>query len=641
MAELAAQVVAAHGHDAVEVRRGNMGEGVEVARRAIREGAEVIVSRGGTYRMIRADTNLPVVEIKVTAFDLIESFQEAKQADPALGLIGVIGYPNVISGAGVIAGLMGLETVLFEIADLNDVPAEVARQFALGVRVFVGDANVESAVARHGGGVVIPVRSGAQAIRNAVQEAEAVLHATRLEKEKAQQFAAIIDFVQNGIIAINDQGVVTVFNSASEKILGLDRQEALGRRIAEVFPEETRLPATLETKRPEIGEIRRLRNDTVISSNHVPVIVDGAVRGAVATYQDITEVQRLEQKIRIRLAENGFAAQHGFADIVHRSKAMAECIGTARKFSGNDASVLISGPTGVGKELFAQGIHNGSRRRNFPFVAINCAALPETLIESELFGYVEGSFTGAAKSGKAGLFEMAHGGTIFLDEISELPMVLQGRLLRVLQERKVMRLGDSRLIPVDARVICASNRDLRKMVGQKQFRSDLYFRIAILSLRIPALNERLEDVEILSSHFVNEAARRYRKSGVTLGPEALAFLKNYVYEGNVRELQGMIERAVVVCESKTIVPGDLVAAPDHGDAGQNGEREAFFPDGLTLREIEDSYIERIFRKTNGSIRATSAILGIDRTTLWRRIREGRLARRKSGAEASGGGATPE
>jgi transcriptional regulator with PAS, ATPase and Fis domain len=258
-------------------------------------------------------------------------------------------------------------------------------------------------------------------------------------------------------------------------------------------------------------------------------------------------------------------------------------------------------------------------------VAINCAALPETLIESELFGHVEGSFTGAARKGKAGLFEMAHGGTIFLDEISELPMALQGRLLRVLQEKKVMRIGDNKLIPVDVRVICASNRDLRKMTRQKRFRSDLYFRIAILSLAIPALNDRLEDVEILGSNFVDEAALRYRKGAMTLAPEALAFLRNYIYEGNVRELQGMIERAVVVCERNVIAVADLAA--DHCGIERNDEREVFFQDGQTLKEMEDSYIRHVYQNTNGSITATSLILGVDRTTLWRWVKEGRLDQR--------------
>ncbi len=622
MPELARRVIESHGYGNVEVLKGNMREGLESARLAIAEGAKVIISRGGTYEMIRADTTIPVVEIKVTVFDLIESLKEAKQADPC-GLIGVIGYPNVIMGAEVIAEVMGMRTVLFEIARQGDIAAEVERQIGLGVRVFVGDGNIEIAAANYNGKTIL-VRSGLQAISNAIQEAEGILYAARLEKEKAQQFATIIDFVHDGIVAINDQGTVTVFNSASEKIVGLDRQGILGRNVAEVMP-DTRLLNILATKRPEIGEIQELGNATVIAANRVPVVVDGEIRGAVATYQDITEVQRLEQKIRMRLSEKGFVAQYRFSDIIHRSTAMAECIRTAQKFSRHDASVLISGPSGVGKELFAQGIHNDSKRKNSPFVAINCAALPEALIESELFGYVEGSFTGAAKKGKPGLFEMAHGGTIFLDEISELPIILQGRLLRVLQEKVVMRIGDDKLLPVDVRVICATNRDLRRMVGQKLFRGDLYFRIAILSIHIPALNSRLEDVEILSAHFVAESAQRYRKGPMGLGSEALAFLRGYDYQGNVRELQGMIERAVVVCESNVIEVADLVAAPNYGDSALDDERLPFFSEGQTLREVEDHYIEHVVHKTNGSISAASAILGIDRTTLWRRIKEKRGA----------------
>ena len=350
--------------------------------------------------------------------------------------------------------------------------------------------------------------------------------------------------------------------------------------------------------------------------------LDGEIRGAVATYQDITEVQKLEQKIRIQLSEKGFVAQYTFADIVHKSDTVAECIRNARKFADYDTSVLICGPSGVGKELFAQGIHNSSPRKNSPFVAINCAALPETLIESELFGYVEGSFTGATRKGKPGLFEMAHGGTIFLDEISELPILLQGRLLRVLQEKQVMRLGDNKLIPVDVRIICATNRDLRGQVNQNQFRGDLYFRIAILNLYIPPLNERTDDIELLSTHFVEEFGQRYRKGRMSLGPAALHFLRRHEFRGNVRELRGMIERAVVICEGRTIDVEDLNALPHAMPSASPGDATVpTFPDGLSLKDMENEYISHVFRKTQGSIKESSAILGIGRTTLWRKIRE--------------------
>jgi PAS domain S-box-containing protein len=622
MLEVAQGVVEENGYSNVEIIGGdlNLWKGVEAARHAIDGGVKVLISRGGTYDLLRSEFDIPVVEVEVTAFDLIDSFKAVKAAGTT-GTIGVIGYKNVISGADVVAEVMGLKAVCLEITEKCDIAVEVEGLIQQGIRTFVGDANVQDAVARHSCKTFL-VNSGYQALQHAIQNANSILYASKVEKEKAQQFSTIIDFVHDGIIAIDNLGFVTVFNSTSEEITGHSKEEALGKKITDIIP-ETRLLNILETEQPEIGDIQWLDDKTVVATNRVPVIVDGEVRGAVATYQDITEVQKLEQNIRIRLSDKGFWAQYTLDGIVHKSAVISECIRTARKFAQYDTSVLICGPSGVGKELFAQGIHNCSQRKNSPFVAINCAALPESLIESELFGYVEGAFTGAAKKGKAGLFEMAHGGTIFLDEISELPLLLQGRLLRVLQEKQVMRIGDNKLIPVDVRIVCATNRDLRSLVSHNLFRVDLYFRIAILGLFIPPLSERVEDIELLSKYFAEEYGRRYRKGRITLAKDAQDYLRGYSYEGNVRELQSMIERAVVVCEGKNISARDLMVTPGNASTAQNRGCSFSFSKVQTLKNLEDEYIEFIYKKTNGSIKECSAILGIDRTTLWRRIKEKR------------------
>jgi len=622
MTEVTRRVIVENGYTNVELLEGDQRTGVELAQLAIDGGAKLLISRGGTYETICSAFAVPVVEVKVTAYDLIEAFKAVQDLGES-GLVGVIGYRNVIAGADLVAAVMGLKTLCFEIRDKSSIPAEVERQLAQGVRVFMGDGNVVGAAARHRCRSVL-VQSGSQAMQNAIEQASSILQAARLEKEKAQQFSTIIDFVHDGIVAVDTRGHITVFNTASQKITGFSKQDAVGKKITEIIP-DTRLLHILNTGRSEIGDIQRLDDQTVIATNRIPVIVDGEVRGAVATYQDITEVQRLEQAIRIRLSEKGFVAQYAFSDIVHQSSAVADCIKTAQKFAKYDTSVLICGPSGVGKELFAQGIHNSSRRKNSPFVAINCAALPEALIESELFGYVEGSFTGAGKKGKAGLFEMAHGGTIFLDEISELPVFLQGRLLRVLQEKQVMRIGDNKLIPIDVRVVCATNRDLRSLVTRKEFRGDLYFRVAILSLYIPSLNERPDDIELLSAHFVEAFGYRYRKGRMTLTADAVDYLRRYTYEGNVRELQGMIERAVVICEGKSIGVHDLTAMTRSAVAPAADDAGAFAPAGKTLKDVEDWYIEQVYRTTKGSTKECCTILGIDRTTLWRRIRDKRMA----------------
>lgn len=620
MAEIAQRVVDENGYSDVEVIGGdlNLWKGLEAARRAVENGAKIVISRGGTYDLIKSETNIPIVEIVVTAYDLIESLKLVKEVDE-VDVVGVVGYGNVISGAQTVAEVMGLKAVCLEIRDDLDIASEVEVLVRQGVRVFVGDGNVQDAVAKHNCKSYL-VKSGGHALRDSVENARGILFASKKEKERAQQFSTIIDFVHDGVIAIDSSGVVTVFNSASEKITGYSKKKVVGKKITDIIP-ETRLLSVLETERAEIGDIQRLSDETVIATNRVPVIVDGEVRGAVATYQDITEVQRLEQRIRIRLSEKGFLAQYGFDDIIHESRAIAECIRTAKQFANYDTSVLICGPSGVGKELFAQGIHGSSSRKNSPFVAINCAALPESLIESELFGYVEGSFTGASRKGKPGLFEMAHGGSIFLDEISELPLLLQGRLLRVLQEKQVMRIGDNKLIPVDVRIICATNRDLRNLVGQNLFRGDLYFRIAILELFIPPLSEREEDIRILSQYFVEEYSRRYRKGDIVLSSEALDWLCRYAYEGNVRELQGMIERAVVICDEGPISVQDLMVKRSGGFVVQVDGLNQFFSTGCSLKHVENEYIEYVYKKTNGSIKECSSILGIDRTTLWRRIKE--------------------
>ena len=587
---------------------------IELTQNALGSGARVAISRGGFYEIICARIDMPVVEVKVTAFDLIDVFKLIQQSGDT-GPISVIGHRNVIYGADIVAGVMGLKAECFQTTDKSEIEKRVASQIKRGIRIFVGDNNVKSLAERPGCKVFL-VHSGEQAMLTALQQAGDILHASRLQKERAQQFAAIIDFVHDGIVAVDNQGKIKVFNHAAEKIIGFPRSDAIGKEITEIIP-ETRILDILESPHPDTGQIKRLDERTVVVSNRVPVVVDNEIRGAVLTYQAISEVQNLEHKIRVRLSEKGFAAQYEFVHIIHTSRVISECIHSAKKFSRVDASILFLGDSGVGKELFAQAIHNESRRRNFPFVAINCAVLPEALIESELFGYVEGSFTGAARKGKAGLFEMAHGGTIFLDEINELPVTLQNRLLRVLQERQVMRLGDDKLIPIDIRVICASNRDLRDMVDQNTFRSDLYFRIAILNLYIPPLNERVEDIDFLSAHFLKVFSERYRKEVVELSEAALEFIRHYEFKGNVRELRGMIERAVIVCEGKTIRVEDL-----HGMPYRRKQEIPSLPRSLpSLKQMEDRYIDHVIQAVGGSVKEAGAILEVSRTTLWRHLRE--------------------
>jgi transcriptional regulator with PAS, ATPase and Fis domain len=299
-----------------------------------------------------------------------------------------------------------------------------------------------------------------------------------------------------------------------------------------------------------------------------------------------------------------------FDDIIGTSDQLKTSVSLARDFALTDSAILILGETGTGKEVFAQSIHNGSDRSQGPFVALNCAALPEQILESELFGYVGGAFTGARQKGKAGLFEVAHGGTLFLDEIGELTTMTQGKLLRVLQEKQVMRLGSDRVTPIDVRIIAATNRPLKRLVNEKKFRADLYYRLNVLQLRLIPLRDRNEDVIALARFFLDRhAAKMNRKLKFT--PKALKELTRHNWPGNVRELQNLVERILATLKGPKI---DTEIVRIHLEDQFESEIH------MHLRNAEMEDIRRALVLSRGKHSEAAKILGISRSTLWRRLK---------------------
>lgn len=327
------------------------------------------------------------------------------------------------------------------------------------------------------------------------------------------------------------------------------------------------------------------------------------------------------------MRSRGHVAKYSFDDILGKSAKIKSAIEKARRFGSVDATVLIYGETGVGKEIFAHAIHNVSPRKDGPFIAVNCAAVPENLLESELFGYAEGAFTGAKKGGKKGVFEMANGGTIFLDEISEMSDKLQTRLLRVLQEYEIMPLGDARLISVDVRVIAATNSDLRGMVEKKLFRSDLYYRINVLTLVVPALRERREDIPILVDHFLQVSNKKFQKNIKGIEPRGIDLFYAHEWPGNTRELQNIMERLVILTDGDYI-SADLVAEslyisqikPNPTSSPQlQFKTKPQKPQ--TKASFDKKAILNALAATDGHKKKAARILGISRTTLWRRMKK--------------------
>jgi DNA-binding NtrC family response regulator len=319
--------------------------------------------------------------------------------------------------------------------------------------------------------------------------------------------------------------------------------------------------------------------------------------------------------------------EYSFNQILGKSKPMQAVFELIRRITPSASSVLITGESGTGKELVARAVHFNSPRSQGPFVPVNCAAIPENLLESEMFGHVRGAFTDA-KMDRKGLFEEAQGGTIFLDEISELPMSLQAKLLRVLQEKEIRRVGGTRSTPVDARVIAATNLDLAEQVRAKQFREDLFYRLNVIEVRMPALRERTEDIPLLAMHFIKKYADAMKKRVAGLTEGALALLMDYAWPGNVRELENVIERGVTLTRGEKIVPEDLPQAV-RGDAGDRQMIEEAAEKTRSLAEVERAYILRVLEKTAGNKYQAAQILAIDRKTLYRKLDEIEKQRSKS------------
>lgn len=406
------------------------------------------------------------------------------------------------------------------VIDLGDRVLDISTIMDIAVKLGINHNNLKNKISKYFKEIV-PISYGLEKILG---------KSNRLES----QFNVLLKIIDEGIIGVNNYGIINYVNKSSEKLLGIDKNNILGKYYKDVFPH---IPFD------KVIDDKRFLDETLIKINEidfivkvVPIIDSDILYGAISILKKFSDVEKKQHKLRIQLLGKGHRAKYTFEDIVGDSKELIKTKKIAKRMAKSDSSILIIGESGTGKELFAQSIHNCSNRKDFQFVAVNCAALPENLLESELFGYEEGAFTGAKKGGKPGLFELAHMGTLFLDEIGEMPLALQARLLRVLQEKEVMRIGGDRVINVNVRIIAATNRDLKIMVEEGKFRKDLYFRLNVLPLKIPSLRERKEDILLLIDEF-----KKNFKADFVLTSEVINVFLNHSWEGNIRELRNYIE----------------------------------------------------------------------------------------------------
>jgi PAS domain S-box-containing protein len=434
----------------------------------------------------------------------------------------------------------------------------------------------------------------------------------------------ILDSIADGVFTVDEEGRITSFNCAAERITGFLRDEAIGEYCHEIFRsnacfEACPLKHTAETAENiinlEVNILNRANEEIPISiSTAVVRNDDGKVVGAVETFRDLSLIKQLHKEI---------AKRYSFQDIISRAKSMHELFQILPDIARSNATVLIEGESGTGKELFAAAIHNLSRRKNKSFIKVNCAALPETLLESELFGYKKGAFTDA-KRDKPGRFRQAHGGTILLDEIGDLSKGTQVKLLRVLEQKEYEPLGSTATERVDVRIIAATNRDLMEMMRRREFREDLFFRINVVRLKIPPLRERREDIPLLIDHFIGRMNIRQSKQIKKVSPSALRILLNHEFPGNVRELENIVEHAMILTKGIEIQPRHLpsyLAARRLEPLVPKEQRQGL----AVLDQVERDLIARALERNRGETAETAKELGIHRSTLWRKMKRLQLS----------------
>lgn len=566
---------------------------------------DIAIARGMSVQFLKTHyPEMPIIEIPMSAYDILNALNKAKESNPSH--VALIALPNTTYGVEeIMKGMFDDYSVLTVSKDM-DYGKVVSKALSDGADCIVG-GNAVVEFARNKGIPCSLITTSKASVRQAIDEAISLLEYSADQKARAEKFQTILDNVSEGIISIDAQKRVTVFNSDACKFFGLREDNAIGKRIDEILP---------SLDNPDISTMIGSTFGTVIrigekdySINKFPTRIDGVFSGAIIILQKVNVIRDMETKIRQTAYSKGFVAKYGFDDIIGKSKPLVQAKELALKYSKVNSSILIVGETGTGKELFAQSVHRASNRKNGPFVAINCAALPENLLESELFGYAAGAFTGASRSGKAGLFELAHNGTIFLDEVSEMGLQLQARLLRVLAEHSIIRLGDDSVIPVDVRIIAATNRDIENEVKEGRFRRDLFFRLNVLRIDVPALRNRGSDIVTLAKFFLELYDRKMGSVSHEFSPDCYPYLLSYGFEGNVRELENMCERLSVVTESKTITADDLETL--FGQASKSSDADSV---GVHERKRIEEALEN-YRSKAEAARA----LNMDRSTLYRKM----------------------
>lgn len=520
---------------------------LSTARQAEIDGAHVIVVRGwSANQIVEAGVKTPVVFLPISMQDLVYVLQQAQiKAHTENPRIGFIVYPQLQNELAAISALLQVDLRIYpSSSNPEEMRRTVEQAVNDGVDIIIGGETSLGFAETMGirGQLLI---CGETSIRQALLEANRIVYSRALEQTQSLKFKTVVEHSRDGIVSLDASGRVMLINPVARRMFRL-KNDITQHSFKDIL-DLPNLSRCLLLGKSIVDEMAEFEGRRLLFSA-IPIHMGSVVHGAVITFQEPHAIAAKESKIRDDAVHSEMVAHHVFDDILGASLSVKSVVQRAQKFAHSHQPVLIQGETGTGKELFAQAIHNASPRRGEPFVAINCGALPQSLLESELFGYEEGAFTGASRKGKPGLFELAHKGTLFLDEVGELDLRAQRRLLRVLETQKVLRISGTRNICVNVRIVAATNANLWDKVQRNLFRADLFYRLSVLLLTLPALRDRREDIMLLAHHFLDHADENSLSSS-EFTADAVDMLRNYAWPGNVRELRYFIHRLCITAPS--------------------------------------------------------------------------------------------
>jgi PAS domain S-box-containing protein len=583
--------------------------------------AKAIVAPTLMAVFLKKHVQIPVIPAEITYFDIVETLRYAEKKSGIYGekvalVIHALQKIEIEKIRPYISNRMYVFTYQSE-SDIGKIIEELKTQH---FHLAVGGTTTYK-LGQLAGMKCYLLRFGRETLLTSIERATAILDYNAVIREKNQRLRTVLESMSEGVMVIDRNGKIIEANSRAKEIFNMSQvsSETDLMNAASMDSEWKKILEGEARQRNEIKELGKVK----VFVNREPILINEQNAGWIVFFQEVAKIEKMEQESR-KIRTSGFVAKYQFQDILGNSSVIRNAIAKAIAFARVEATVLLEGESGTGKELFAQSIHNLSQRKIGPFVAINCAAVPEALLESELMGYEEGAFTGAKKGGKPGLFELAHNGTIFLDEIDQIPMHLQARILRVLQEKQVMRLGAERVVPINIRVIAATNAKLDKLVFDHRFREDLFYRLNVLRLRLPILRERQEDIAELLHYFLEVFTAAYG-SKKNFSQETIRLMARYSWPGNVRELMNFVERFAVI--SKQIDISDWQYSMEYLAATDNlAEHKQSEADGIsikisTLQDMEQQLISKVLQLSGGSKAHAASILGVSRTTLWKKIKQ--------------------